>query len=448
MTGKQLTQNACRLCAALLLTTIPWIASAQTKSDHRARPFTKLASNATYGCRRPHGYGLFDAKANKTFVCWNGGGMSVFGRAYDHAKHQWSRIKEIHRNEYFGKWDYHDYPNMAQAPDGRLIVTWAKHVRYLEVARAKEPHNLTGEWEHRVLSKGLQGYPIIFTFRDTVYIFYIMNADRKWPQRTFGYVKSTDSGATWSENILAIDSQKKDPDKIDEVYMYHFHIEPADGQHPDRVQFNWVMRGGPKGHNKGSRNLYFAYFLPDTGTWQSVDGTDLGDWIDLDEMLAHCIVRKTGPVLNGRAINSIVSSYLPDAAPFVMYEFHREAWQATWTGKEWRHDRFDKRLNVRAMRRMPDGSHRLLVAPPGQPSVLIYEGPGEAGKWRKTFEHKIPYEDGANRTWSMCFIDNGRPEVDILMSQLDNTKEQEDVSGKWPVWVLRTDMPSGLTPAP
>lgn len=426
-------------CAIILFVSAAGAIAASPERLHRVGPFTRIASNATYGCRRPHGYGLYDAQANKTFVCWNGGGMSVFGRAYDHVRKSWSPLKEIRHLEYFGKWDYHNYPNMTQAPDGRLIVAWARHVRNLQVARAPEPHSLMGDWEHRVVGEGAQGYPMIFTHGDTVYIFYIVNADRKWPQRTFGYVKSTDSGKTWSEHRLAIDSQKKDSDRIDEVYAYHFAIEPAQADRPDRVHFTWVMRGGPKGHNIGSRNLYFAYFLPASATWRAADWTDLGGWVDYEEMLAHCVVRQAGPAYDTQVVKTCMSSFLPDGRPFVLYQYTHQAWQATWDGSAWRHSVFDKRLNVRGIRRMTDGSHRLLVSPPSQPSVAIYAGPGEPDAWEKTFEREIPYDRGANRTWSMGFIDNGLPEADVLMSQIDNNQEQEDYSGKWPVWVLSTD---------
>ncbi|QYY35805.1 BNR-4 repeat-containing protein [Ruficoccus sp. ZRK36] len=399
--------------------------------------FTRLASDATYGCRRPHGYGLYDPVVDKTFVCWNGPGMSVMGRSYDHATGQWTPEQEIHRLEYYGTWDYHNYPNMAQAPDGSLLVTWADHSDNLQLARSPAPHEMEGDWEYQLIEEENNCYPMIITVGERVYIFYSQTKDIHWPYRPFGYVYSDDSGRTWSKHIPAIDSAQQDPDRIDEVYAFHDILQPADGEHPDRVHFVWVMRGGPNGHNMGSRNAYFATFLPESGTWQSADGTDLGELIDFDEMLAHCVLVDTGPQTEERLINRVLVSWYPDGTPFVVYNLRKNSWLAVWEDGAWKHEQIAD-LYAKDLERMPDGSHRLLLAPGTQVKVEIREQQHRGDPWVKTFEREIPYDNGADRTWSMGFIDNARPEVDILMSQLKIGQEKKDYSGKWPVWSVDT----------
>ena len=397
-------------------------------------PFTKIASNATYGCRRPHGFGLYDAGVDTTFLCWNGGGMSVYGRTYQHGTKTWSPIKEITHNNWTTTYAYHDYPNMAQAPDGRLLITFAQHTKELHISRARQPHDLLGEWDETVIDRKT-GYPMIFSWRDKVYIFYIVNEDLKWPHRSFGCIRSDDSGASWSDHVPAIDSAKQDPDHIDEVYADHFMIVPGRAGGPDKIQFTWVMRGGPKGHNQGSRSAYFAYFLPDTGTWEAVDGTGLGDLIDYAEMNANCVFQDTGPVPEGRSINTTMSSYHTDGRPFILYEFERATWQASWTGQKWEHENLGKQV-VDDLQRLPDGSHRMLISPGGQPSLQLRVQDAAGGPWQTVMDEKIPYQDGANRTWSIGFIDDARPELEAVMSQLNNTEERTNYRGVWPVWVL------------
>ncbi|MDP0494937.1 MAG: BNR-4 repeat-containing protein [Verrucomicrobiota bacterium JB024] len=431
------------VAAALLLCT-PFLSAAseqaaETETDASSvdAAFTKLASDATYGCRRPHGYGLYDPEVDMTFVCWNGPGMSVMGRAYDHVTGEWTPEQEIHHLNYTGTWDYHNYPNMAQAPDGSLLITWADHSDNLQLARSPAPHEMEGEWSYQMIGEYNNCYPTIIRNGDRVYIFYSQTKDIRWPYRPFGYVYSDDSGKTWSEHIPAWDSAKLDPDHIDEVYAFHYSIQPADGEHPERIHFVWVMRGGPNGHNQGSRNVYFATFIPETSTWQSVDGTDLGELIDLDEMLAHCVLLDTGPMLNERLVNRVLCSWYTDGTPFVIYNKRAECWQATYEDGQWKHERLED-LYAKDLERMPDGSHRLLLSPANQTLLEIREQKEKGGEWGRTFVRTVPYEDGADRTWSMAFIDDARPEVDILMSQLQVGQEKKDYSGRWPVWSLDT----------
>ncbi len=410
---------------------------AQAPAQTTDAAFTKIASSATYGCRRPHGYGVYDPEVDMTFVCWNGPGMSVLGSYYDHVTGEWAPERELCHQEFYSTYDYHNYPNMVQAPDGRLLITWTDHSTDLKLVRSPDPHDMEGEWEYQVIEEENNCYPMIIRVGERVYIFYSQTKDIHWPYRPFGYVYSDDSGKTWSEHIPAIDSQQADPARIDEIYAFHYSVQPADGENPDRVHFVWVMRGGPNGHNQGSRNAYFATFLPDTGTWQSADGTDLGEEIDLDEMLASCVVLDTGSMPDERLINRMLCSYYEDGNPFVIYNKRNECWQATWEDGGWQHQRLED-IYAKDLERMPDGSHRILLAPGSQSSMEIREQQHKGGEWVKTFERAVPYADGADRTWSMAFIDDSRPEVDILMSQLKLGQEKKDYSGRWPVWTVDT----------
>ena len=428
--------------SAALVAPVTEQSTAEVSDDLKVDPaFTKLAANATYGCRRPHGFGLFDSTVEKTFICWNGPGMSVMGRSYDNATGQWSPEKTICELNYVGTWDYHNYPNMVMAPDGHLLITWADHNDNLQIARAPEPHSMVGEWSHQIINVHNNCYPMIFTADGRVYIFYSTTGDKKWPYRSFGYVYSEDSGLTWSGHINAIDTDRQDPDHIDEVYAYHMSVQPAEGDMPERVHFVWVLRGGPNGHNQGSRNVYMATYFPDTATWEAPGGVDLGEVIDLDEMLAYCTVLDTGPILAGRLVNRVLVSEYPDGTLLVVYNYRSACWEAVWEDGAWQH-REVADIYAKDLEPMPDGSHRLLLSTQGQSEMEICVQKEKGGEWVKTFEKIVPYDDGADRTWTMAFIDQSKPEVDILMSQLKLGEEKEDYSGSWPVWSVDT---SGAT---
>lgn len=401
-------------------------------------PFQMIASNASYGSRRPHGYGLYDAAVNKTFVCWNGPSMNIYAKAFDHSAQEWSADQLVATQSFTGSWIYHNYPNIAQAPDGRLIIAWAAHTGYMNFARSAQPHDPSGTWETSVVSRDYNAYPMIFTVDDTIYIFYsVDNKDSAVPYRSFGYIKSTDNGDTWTPHAAAIDSEKLDPGAFDEVFACHFHVVSEIGAQPARVQFTWMMRGGPNGHNIGERNAYFASFFPATATWSGADGVDLGDWIDLSEMLAHCLVWDTGPVDTGYPIGKILSSHFADGTPLAISDLDGTQ-QAMWTGSQWQIDTISP-LDAMGLRRMPDGRQRLLLTPPSQPSMTILQLGEKGGEWQSTFEESIPYENGADRSWSMGFIDDGQADVDVMISQINVDQAKTNYTGIWPVWTVNTD---------
>ncbi|MDP0501860.1 MAG: BNR-4 repeat-containing protein [Verrucomicrobiota bacterium JB022] len=408
----------------------------QGSDGNETAQFQEIATNATYGCRRPHGYGLYDAAAGKTFVCWNGGGMSVFGRAFDHAAGEWSPVKEIRHLEYFSRPDYHNYPNMAQAPDGRLMIAWADHGDSLFLARANQPHDLMGEWETREIAVGKNAYPMLISTEDAVYVFYSVNMDIRWPYRPFGYIKSVDHGATWSEHRPAFDSQKKDPGKYDEVYANNFEVEAATPEHPLRIQFAWTMHGGPTGHNRGSRNAYFAYFMPETETWMAADGTELGDLIDLDEMLAHCIVVESGPAPDDLLIRGLVSTHLDTGEPVVAYSRDRTVHWAVHRDGEWQHREIAPGFPT-DLRRKEDGTLRMASHVDVTTSQLqVWELDEAAREWRLVLESEIPFGNGSDRAWQTAFIDQGRPEFEMLIQQKNREEDRSDYSGKWPVFAV------------
>ena len=73
-----------------------------------------------------------------------------------------------------------------------------------------------------------------------------------------------------------------------------------------------------------------------------------------------------------------------------------------------------------------------------QPSLVVKELIQQGGTWQSMFEDAIPYQNGADRSWSMGFIDDGQPELDILISQINSDEEKTNHAGEWPVWSVDT----------
>ncbi|MDP0501861.1 MAG: putative Ig domain-containing protein [Verrucomicrobiota bacterium JB022] len=397
--------------------------------------FTKLASNASYGSRRPHGYGLYDAVADKTFVCWNGDGMSIYGRAFDHATGTWGAASKIQTLNYYETYVYHNYPNMAQAPNGDLLITYADHADELYLLRASDPHTLDTAWTHEKISDNGNAYPMILAWGSSVFIFYNVQEDISWPYRSFGFIRSEDNGATWSTHQNAIDSAKMDPGHYDEPYVNDFHLEPGIGGQPDRIHFVWSMHGGPNGHNIGSHNGYFAYFIPATGTWQAVDGTDLGVTIDYAEMQAHCVVVQSGPEPSGILVGGLAATHFDGGVPAVVYSLMGTCYVATYQNGAWEHDYVGVGM-ARDIQRTATGDVRALVRTGSSYSLQLFTSVAPGGAWLKTFEQPIPFENGANTVWQAGFIDDGQPELEIMIQQINSSEETSNYSGTWPVWAI------------
>jgi hypothetical protein len=295
-------------------------------------PSSKVMTTATAVAartdRRPVAGGVYDRKADTTFVAWGGQHEDNYVQAYNHRTGTWSPPTRIAS----GDDDSHNYPTLIQADDGHLLVFRGLHNKELWVARSPNAHSIDGTWTDTIIPAGLGAtYPMPFKTNDgTIFVFIRETAgdfDPAYPTdtRPMKYVRSTDNGLTWkSSEELTGDRWNIAPlgraDNMNEIYIGQLRYEPAH----DRVAIVYTLAGGgPEGHlhDRYHRNVYYTYFTPADLHFHAADGRDLGTRVDDAEQEAYLKVVETPlQTVNPRSPDyiSLVGTTL-SALPFVLW---------------------------------------------------------------------------------------------------------------------------------
>src|SRR5207245_7434092 len=120
--------------------------------------------------RRAVAGGVYDPRANATFISWGGINEDNYVQAFDHAAGTWSDPVPVAD----GGADSHNYPTMVQADDGRLLVFRGMHNTELRVAVSPNPHSAEGDWDDRLITEGVAAtYPMpVKTANGDIYVFF------------------------------------------------------------------------------------------------------------------------------------------------------------------------------------------------------------------------------------------------------------------------------------
>jgi hypothetical protein len=241
--------------------------------------------------RRPVAGGVYDAAAQTTFITWAGRFEDNYIQAYDHRAQTWSAPVKVGD----GDSDSHNYPTIAQAHDGHLLVFRGLHNRELVVARSPAPHSIAGVWTEQVIAAGDGAtYPMPFVTADgSIFVFVretTRDLDHVTPTdtRPMKYVRSTDHGLSW-QNTFDLTGTKYAiapvgrPDNMNEIYIGQLRYEAAGSGRLERVHIVYTLAGGgPEGHlhDRYHRNIYYTSFTPGDLHFHSASGDDLGTTID------------------------------------------------------------------------------------------------------------------------------------------------------------------------
>src|SRR5256885_1490191 len=294
---------------------------------------TPVTAAAARTDRRPVAGGVYDEVARQTFISWGGVHEDNYVQAYDHRTGTWSAPVKVGD----GLDDSHNYPTMVQAPDGHLLVFHNLHNTQLFVSRSPQPHSVAGIWTEQVIAEGDGAtYPMPFvTDNGTVFVFIretVRDLDHTSPVdlRPMKYVRSTDSGLTWS-NTATLTGDKyaiaptDRPDNMNEIYIGQLrHVSAGWGQ-PERVQIVYTLAGGGvEGHlhDRYHHNVYYTYFPPADLHFHAADGRDLGTRIDDAGQEAYLKVADTpflaAPYQRSPDYISLVGEVVP-GVPFVLW---------------------------------------------------------------------------------------------------------------------------------
>ena len=397
-----------------------------------------ISQQGAYGCRRSVGAGGYDVSSDRTMLCWHEGGMDIMTCQYDHVTNKWSDKRMVCKNNMTGKWDYHNYPVMIIAPNGKALIFYCIHSNKMFQLTPDEVHSVDTGYTKKIICEDQTGYPHPVVYKDTIYIFYSRNQEISWPYRPLCYIKSTDSGATWSEPVTVIDSGKCDPWKFDEVYQCDGKFAPADGVHPDRILLGWNMWGGPGGHAAQGNGAYFAYLSMEDEKMYAADGKCLGDTISYADMEKYCMVERTmSSDTVSHTITMVLCENLPggghivvtgrrnpeNAADSIHCSIYRDgAWQT---------EIIDDRTAVAKDIIYDYEKNALRLACNLSQKLVIYEY--KDGVWQVESATDIPYANGANSVPYINFIKGYRKRCQLLLATIDNRCAMEDYSGKWPV---------------
>lgn len=435
---KRLVSIATVLVMMCTMILIPVTAVAETTSV--------IANNAVYACRRTFGGGYYDSVSNKTFVCWNGPQMDVYVKEYDHATNTWGSDIKVVDVDMSDTNAYHDYAVMQQMPDGKPAIFYNSHTNNAYMLKAPNANSIAGTWTKTTISSDKNCYAMPITFGSNVYFFYNRDDDQSWPYRTYKYIMSTDSGASWTTPVSVIDSGKT-ADKFNEVYAYG--VSNTGG----RISITWSMSGGPDGHNGASKDLYYAYLNPADNNIYNVAGTSMGTGINGLTELAGCKVVDAPALVKQHQIENSIPAVMDDGTVVVTYG----------------HDTGGGNLNIKCARYL-SGSWVISTIVSGTKGikdmakvgstnleVLYVTADGlstgdiktldKGATWNNIYSVGIPFNNGADGVSSLNFIES-RSTIRAVGTTRDGDTKKTDFTGKWPVFVVNSDSVPTPTPTP
>ena len=389
------------------------------------------ASNGSYGCRRSFGYGVYNASANKTAICWNGENMSIYVREFDHSTQRWSNAVKARGLNYSRKNDYHNYPCIALAPDGHYLIFYFKHSSASYMVKSPGPNTIAGTWAHKTLSNDKCAYPMPVVVGDAVYLFYSSTVAH-W-HRPYRMTRSTDNGETWSTPVTLIDSGHKEPEKYDEVYSHGFSVDEGNADKPDRILLGWEMASGPGGHNKGGYGHFFAYFNCHDQKMYTAGDKDLGPTVDLEEMYSDCIINDAKRPDSRLFRYTTFPEVLRDGSIGVLYSLNGKSFVANWKNDSWKTTEINVGGGIDDFQRTASGSYAVLSG--GNSAITVWVSKNGVTDWKKKSVTQLPAKEGSDSS-AKGFIEGFDKEVQWMASTFNRDDRKKDYSGKWPVYTF------------
>ncbi len=401
--------------------------------------FRKVAENASYGCRRTKSAGYYDETVDKTFYCWNGEGMDVWVGEFDHKTGQFGENHLVVVNNMKTTWDYHNYPVMVQAPDGRPLIFYCRHGREMYQLTGK-PHSVSEGFELKTISTDLNCYPYAVVAQEDVYVFYSRNDDLSHPYRTLKYMKSGDSGQTWEPGVAVVDSQKADAQRFDEVYMCDACYLPNSGAYPARIQFTWSMWGGPNGHANQGQGAYLAYLSMEDLKVYSPAGKCMTELLCYHDMVEHCQVSLVPATAEVRhSVQMAVSTAAPETgAPIVLIGGFDETGAARIICHRFNEVSWDVSVVEEGVSSLQDLS---VGKEPGDFSIAYFVGHYavtrcyDGGKWSTDLVAEIPLEGKTDAVPYINFIQGHGHGVIGFLAAVELAQRNSNYEGIWPVYL-------------
>ncbi len=397
-----------------------------------------VAGNTSYHCRRPFGTGLYDSTVNKTFITYSGAEMDVYVKAFNHATNSWEPGIKVYDWNDSSQFAYHDYTTMAMLPDGKIGLFICDHTQAAYLIKAPTPHSLSGTWTRTRISNDLNCYAMPIVVGSDTYFFYSRNDDLSWPYRTYRYIKSSDSGSSWTAPQTVINSGKN-IDRFDEVYA--FGVYEKNG----KIYITWTMAGGT-GHNGLSRNLYVAYFDTADNTMHNVSGTHLGNTVNGGYDLDSCLVLNSQPNSSGSGYSDkhpiqnsqvSVSDYGQVFIGYGNHSVNPNVSIAKFVDGIWQFRTVESgTASFSDMVKCGDDDFEVLYVAQGL--VKNKKTTDGGNTWSQLYSLAIPFgSSNADSVTYINFIEN-RSSISAVGGTINYAERQLDYTGKWPIFAIGT----------
>lgn len=399
-----------------------------------------IESNASYHARRTFGTGLYDPVSDKTYITYSGPVMDVYVKAFDHAANAWEPAVKIRTWNDSVTSAYHDYTTMVMLPDGKLGIFIFNHSTSAYLLKAPTANSISGTWTLTPISGDKTAYPMPIVVGGDVYLFYSKNDDSSYPYRTYRYIKSSDSGQTWSAPSTIIDTGKT-ADKFNEVYAFGVY------QKFGNIYITWTMGGGPGGHNAEARNLYLAYLDTSDSTMRNAAGVNLKSTVNFGADLDSCLVATSLPTATGteyfanHPIQNSQPSVDDDGTIYVGYGDESvdgpSIKLAKFSGGAWSFSTVDATTS-RFLDMVKTGSHRFEVLYASEDFSTLHGKQTDNGgtSWYAKYTYNTPFGgSNADRVFYANFIE-GRSAISAVGATINYAERQLDYTGKWTVFAI------------
>jgi hypothetical protein len=258
---------------------------------------TSISGNCLGDVIRPMSVGVYDLKANKTYIAYIGPNTDIYASQCDHNNgNTWIKNIKVAVNPAVISAKY-SYPQIVQTPDGYIHIFFVKTTSFMYHVRSTNPNDATA-WDaveelhipSTHYNKVLPSYPhVLMSRQGFIYIFWRQFVSDNTRHEFYSYSK--DFGKTWENAIPCLTPVRAD--LMNEIYMGQVTIEPRRENTPERFHMAYILAGG-EGHNDAHKDIYHSVFQPEDGNFYSMDGTNLGTSVDATEMYNHCLVEDTG----------------------------------------------------------------------------------------------------------------------------------------------------------
>jgi len=431
----------------LLLSSVT-LAGLATVSSAQAQSTNTVDSEGVYISRRPHSAGV--SLGGKAHVVYSQAGMDVYVRSFDSGT--WGAPKRIRDNNYFSTNDYHNYPTMIRAPNGKLIVFYFQHDSRAFQLTSPNVDSTSGTWAHKEILPVAEkpGYPTAVTAGNTIYLFYRHKVQEVY--RTIKMVKSTDNGATWSSPKTVIDTGNVQAGNFDEIYLNDIAYEQARFGHPERLRMTFHLAGGSY-HNQMAKNVHMVYMHTSDDKWRTVAGNTLGFVIDQGDFnnaaSKKLLVRE---VLPTSAVPFPVSQRMAahhqkddNDRPLVAY-LHRSGSSivnssSRWNGSNWVHSSItnDAGWIVNDTQFVSTSKVGVLLSNNATGNFRFYDtsdgGDTWTLKWQRDFSSQ--FAGGADRFSNGVALGSKSSQIDFLVQSFHHATRRSNYNGDWRTFAIR-----------